>query len=154
MTELLDIKAKDKGIGGALSNFAPHAFTIDGVQCASMEGFLQSLKTPSVKKQQKICAMTGIDAKNVFRYSPRRYLFLKTHRVYWKGKTIDRMSEEFDRLITQAYDCLFENPDFRRALEGAKGKNLIHSHGKAKKKETVLTEEEFIFQLLRLMEKV
>lgn len=28
----------------ALSNFAPHSFVIDGVECASMEGFLQSLK--------------------------------------------------------------------------------------------------------------
>ena len=154
MTEILDIKAKDKGIGGALSNFAPHAFTIDGVQCASMEGFLQALKTPNVKKQQKVCAMTGIDAKNAFRRSPRRYLFLKTHRVYWQGQTIDRMSGDFDDLITRAYDALFENSDFRRALEGAKGKNLIHGHGKAKKKETVLTEEEFIFQLLRLMDKL
>ena len=27
-----------------LSNFHPHQFTIDGVECASMEGFLQSLK--------------------------------------------------------------------------------------------------------------
>ena len=27
-----------------LSNFHPHAFTIDGITCASMEGFLQSLK--------------------------------------------------------------------------------------------------------------
>ena len=53
MTELLDIKAKDKGIGGALSNFAPHAFTVDGVQCASMEGFLQSLKTPSIKNSKR-----------------------------------------------------------------------------------------------------
>lgn len=28
----------------ALSNFAPHPFIIDGVECNSMEGFLQSLK--------------------------------------------------------------------------------------------------------------
>lgn len=27
-----------------LSNFHPHAFTIDGIACASMKGFLQSLK--------------------------------------------------------------------------------------------------------------
>jgi hypothetical protein len=28
----------------ALSNLAPHGFEIDGIVCASMEGFLQSLK--------------------------------------------------------------------------------------------------------------
>ena len=27
----------------ALSNFAPHPFTIDGVECASMEGFYKVL---------------------------------------------------------------------------------------------------------------
>ena len=27
-----------------LSNFHPHQFTIDDIECASMEGFLQSLK--------------------------------------------------------------------------------------------------------------
>lgn len=27
-----------------LSNFSPHGFVVDGVECASMEGFLQSLK--------------------------------------------------------------------------------------------------------------
>lgn len=27
-----------------LSNFSPHVFTVDGIECNSMEGFLQSLK--------------------------------------------------------------------------------------------------------------
>lgn len=30
-----------------LSNFHPHSFVIDGVECNSMEGFLQSLKFSS-----------------------------------------------------------------------------------------------------------
>ena len=154
MKELLDIKGKDKGPGGALSNFAPHSFKIDGVECASMEGFLQSLKTPSIKKQRRICALVGVKAKNAFRYSPRRYLFLKTHTVYWQGRKIDRMSPEYDALISRAYDALFENEDFKRALALSKDKHLLHSRGKAKKSETVLTEEEFIFHLLRLSDKL
>ena len=37
----------------ALSNFAPHSFVFDGIECASMEGFLQSLKfqDPEMQKQ-------------------------------------------------------------------------------------------------------
>jgi len=41
----MDIKS---GVGypaSSLSNFSPHPFVLDGVQIASMEGFLQSLKT-------------------------------------------------------------------------------------------------------------
>ena len=32
-----------------LSNFSPHPFVIDGVECNSMEGFLQSLKYENVE---------------------------------------------------------------------------------------------------------
>ena len=31
-----------------LSNFYPNAFVFDGVECSSMEGLLQSLKTKNV----------------------------------------------------------------------------------------------------------
>jgi hypothetical protein len=34
----IDIKAKAPFPAVALSNFTPHAFTLDGVACASMEG--------------------------------------------------------------------------------------------------------------------
>ena len=49
MTDSFDIKAKAPFPAGALSNFALHSFTIDGVHCASMEGFLQSLKIQDVR---------------------------------------------------------------------------------------------------------
>lgn len=38
-----------------LSNFSPHPFVIDGVECNSMEGFLQSLKFQSVDMQKYVC---------------------------------------------------------------------------------------------------
>ncbi len=40
MPDILDIKTKAPLPAGALSNLAPQAFTLDGVACASMEGFL------------------------------------------------------------------------------------------------------------------
>ena len=55
MTDTLDIKAKAPFPAGALSNFAMHAFTFDGVACASMEGFLQSLKIEDVSEQTRVC---------------------------------------------------------------------------------------------------
>ena len=47
----------------ALSNFAPHPFIIDGVECASMEGFLQSLKFKSPEMQRHVCTLVGKAAK-------------------------------------------------------------------------------------------
>ena len=43
----MDISSGNGYPAGSLSNFAPHGFIIDGVECASMEGFLQSLKLDS-----------------------------------------------------------------------------------------------------------
>ena len=48
---------------GALSNFAPHPFVIDGVECASMEGFLQSLKFKEPEMQKHVCLLVGKAAK-------------------------------------------------------------------------------------------
>ena len=42
---------------GTLSNFAPHPFVIDGVQCNSMEGFLQSLKFKDAEMQKSVCLL-------------------------------------------------------------------------------------------------
>ncbi len=46
----------------SLSNFAPHAFVIDGVECASMEGFLQSLKFQDPEMQKHVCTL--VDKKS------------------------------------------------------------------------------------------
>ena len=46
-----------------LSNFHPHAFTIDGIACASMEGFLQSLKFESPDMQAQVCTLVGKKGK-------------------------------------------------------------------------------------------
>ena len=40
MTNSIDIKAKVPFPAGALSNFAPHAFTFDGVACGSSHALL------------------------------------------------------------------------------------------------------------------
>jgi hypothetical protein len=40
----MDIRSGKDYLASALSNFAPHPFVLDGVEIASMEGFLQSLK--------------------------------------------------------------------------------------------------------------
>lgn len=70
-----------------LSNLYPNTFEIDGVHCASMEGFLQSLKFEDINKQREICALSGKDAKD-----SSTSIWQSTQNVYWQGHIIHRQS--------------------------------------------------------------
>ena len=59
----MDIGSGSGWPSAALSNFAPHPFVIDGVECASMEGFLQSLKFKEPAMQAEVCKLVGKAAK-------------------------------------------------------------------------------------------
>lgn len=131
----------------ALSNFTLHSFVLDGVMCASMEGFLQSLKYEDAERQMAVCAKHGREAKKAG-HGGRDWKADQT--LYWRGEAIARDSEEFDALITRAFEKRFENPHFRWALFLTLGRPLRHSVGKRDKSETVLTEQEFLWQLERL----
>lgn len=149
--EELDIYSKGTYPADSLSNFYPHPFMMDDVRCGSMEGFLQSLKYRSARKQKKICLLSGKKAK---KKGNRKFLWKWTGKIHWKGQTYLRDSDEYRELIERAYDRLFENVDFQKALKDSSGKKLIHSLGKKDSSETILTEEEFISSLERLRKKL
>lgn len=130
----------------ALSNFAPHPFVMDGIECNSMEGFLQSLKFENQDVQKEVCKLVGKQAK----FKGKKKKWWRTQTLYWQGKAIKRDSEEYQNLITRAYNSLNLNEGFRKALIATKDCTLTHSVGKHKITETVLTEREFIKQLNRL----
>ena len=137
-----------KKIAIELSNFTAHAFTLDGVECASMEGFLQSLKYLCPKKQREICKLTGKVAKEA---GDGKKLWKLTHTAFWQGKCYDRLSPEFRELIFRAYSAMYEqNEPFREALAASRGKRLCHSIGEPNPKKTILTEREFLCMLYRL----
>lgn len=149
--EKLDIYSKGAYPSDVLSNFYPNAFAIDGVECGGMEGFLQSLKFRNEKKQRKVCALSGKEAK---KKGGMKFLWKLTGKVYWQGKKYSRVSDEFSGLISRAYDEMFSrNEKFRKALADSIGYELCHSIGKSDERKTILTEREFIFQLNRLREK-
>ena len=132
--------------GDALSNFAPHPFVIDGVECASMEGFLQSLKFSNPDMQREVCKLVGKAAK--FKGKPKKWY--RTQTLYWQGKEYKRDSEEYQELLDRAYNELGKNTGFQRALLATGNATLTHSIGKNKQSETVLTVKEFISRLYRL----
>lgn len=130
----------------ALSNFAPHPFVIDGVQCNSMEGFLQSLKFKEPDMQKEVCLLVGKAAK--FRGKKKKWY--RTQTLYWQGVEYKRDSVEYQDLLDRAFNALSENAGFQKALLATGTATLSHSIGKTKTSETVLTRSEFCGRLTEI----
>jgi hypothetical protein len=110
-----------------------------------MEGFFFFFKTPDKKLQKQIQGLHGGKAQN---YSDLLKDDFDGKHLYWKGKTIDRFSNAYQRLLRRAYRAKFEQDAlFRFALEATQGKPLTHSIGKKTPEETILTEKEFVILL-------
>ena len=137
--KVIDIWSHSDYPSQVLSNLCSNPFTFDGVQCGSMEGFLQSLKQQDSNKQRQICAMKGRNAK---RATTARWQ--ADQIVSWKGIAIDRQSEDFQQLLRHAYQAMFDQSErFRAALMATRGMKLYHSRGKSDPFKTILTEQEF-----------
>lgn len=147
MTNSIDIKVKAPYPGSALSNLAAHAFTLDGIACASMEGFLQGLKVEDEAEQLRMCGLAGGEAQG----RGRQYKWNVEGTLWWRGAAIDRLSDDYQALLDRAYDALFdESAAFRKALAATGDAPLTHSLGKDDPTETILTSHEFISRLERL----
>ena len=144
MEEIIDIYSKGEYPSNVLSNFYPNEFIFDGVKCGSMEGFLQSLKYRNAKKQQKICTLSGKEAKKKGKY---KFLWKLTGNIFWQGKKIKRTSIEYKTFIKNAYEALSKNQEFLNAIKATGNKTLTHSIGRHDERKTILTEEEFINNL-------
>jgi predicted NAD-dependent protein-ADP-ribosyltransferase YbiA (DUF1768 family) len=145
----IDIYSKGEYPSNVLSNFYPNEFTFDGVKCGSMEGFLQSLKYRSIKQQQKICLLSGKEAKKKGKY---KFLWKLTGNIHWQGRKIKRTSQEYKTLIKSAYKALSENQEFSDAIKATENKTLVHSIGSHDERKTILTEKEFINMLYYIRE--
>lgn len=139
----MDVGSQNAYPSCSLSNFAAHEFVIDGVKCASMEGFLQSLKFANPDMQVHICSLIGIAAKRAGSEKDWK----KHQTLYWRGQKIGRRTKEYQDLLDRAYLALFQNEGFRNALRAAGNATFTHSVGKRKEGETVLTIREFCHRL-------
>lgn len=135
---------------GTLSNFAPHPFVIDGVECNSMEGFLQSLKFSNPEMQKEVCKLVGKAAK----FKGKKKKWWRTQTLHWQGTEIPRDSQEYQDLLDRAFDALAQNSGFRAALLATGNSVLTHSIGKTKITETVLTRQEFCSRLTKIREEL
>lgn len=145
----MDIGSKCGYPASSLSNFSPHPFVIDGVECSSMEGFLQSLKFSSIDMQRHVCTLVGLAAKR----KGAKKAWWRTQTLYWQGVEYPRKSRAYQELLDRAYEALNQNSGFRKALEATGDSSLTHSIGKSDPTHTILTTQEFCSRLLKLREK-
>lgn len=139
--KVVDIYSHGNFCAYRLSNFSKTDFIFEDINVKSMEGFLQSLKTPNEEEQIYICSLEGKEAKK----AGLAVAGFDGEHLYWKGKMIDRFSEEYHTLVRRAYRARFEQDNlFRVALERSKDKELLHTIGNNDPKETILTVDEFI----------
>jgi len=131
-----------------LSNFAPNKFKMDGVKCASMEGFLQSLKFDKPHVEEEVCKMVGRQAK--FKGKKRNKAWKSQQTLWWRGVVYPRGSIKYQMLLDRAYKQLYKNRKFKKALLSTRNATLRHSLGANKRKDTVLTKREFCSRLERL----
>ena len=148
----MNIGSRNGGAAGRLSNFTPRPFTFDGVECASMEGLLQSFKFDKPHIQEEICKLTGLAAKK--RGQKRNYAWKSQQCLWWKGKKIPRKSDEYQKLLDDAYNAISKNRKFAKDLLSTGDAVLCHSIGRSKPKDTVLTEREFCSRLMKVRDRL
>lgn len=140
-----------KGFPSAnLSNFSPHPFIFDGVECASMEGLLQSFKFKEPEMQKEVCKLVGKAAK----FKGKKKKWWREQILFWQGQEFKRDSQEYQDLLDRAFDALATNTSFQNALLATQNATLTHSIGKSKQSETVLTKQEFCSRLTKIREKL
>ena len=142
----MDIGSGNGYPASSLSNFAPHKFVFDGVECNSMEGLLQSFKFQNHDIQVEVCKLVGRKAK----LKGRGKKWFRTQTLYWKGVEYPRASKEYQELLDRAFEALSMNSNFRKALLATGNACLTHSLGKSNMSDTILTRHEFCSRLMKI----
>jgi predicted NAD-dependent protein-ADP-ribosyltransferase YbiA (DUF1768 family) len=147
----MDIGSGKAYPAGALSNFSPHPFVLDGINIASMEGFLQSLKFSNPEMQVEVCRLVGKKAK--FKGKGKRWQ--KDGKLWWRGQEVDRFSQDYQDLLDRAYEAMFtQSNSARDALLASRDAVFQHSLGKNKETDTILTTQEFCSRLTKIRTKL
>ena len=146
MLGLINIYSKSKNeVSRKLSNLYHNEFVFDGQTFPSFESFLQCLKFSYPDEQLALASMCAKEAKE----KGKTRSWQMSGFLYWKGQPINRYGREYQQLLDRAYDALCENAEFAETLRRSKGKLLIHTIGKNRRKDSVLTQVEFCSILMK-----
>lgn len=143
--KFIDISAGEEESAKRLSNFTAHKLTFRGIECASPEGLLQSLKFEDTSEQLHVCTLVGVEAKRAGRKRNKAWQSVQT--LWWQGESFPRSSLEFQLLLNEIFEALAKNTTFCQTLLSTGDATLIHTIGEKDPTKTVLTEEEFCSRL-------
>lgn len=132
---------------GMLDPSAPVRFEIDGIECASLDGFIQSLKFDKIKDQKNISKRVGDDAKKRGLQKDNPLNNKADRIVFWQGKSFKRNSKKYNNLLARVFREMAKNPKYQKALMATQDLDFTHSKGKINKKDTLLTKKELIDNL-------
>lgn len=146
---VIDIHSRSADpVAARLSNFELRPFVLDDVRCASVEGWIQSLKFPDLLVQAVVAGLHGYTA---FKKGQEGNRWKLCQVLWWRGKDYGRDDPSYQALLTRAYDAQFDqNPGVAEDLLKTVGRQLRHTMGKHNSHDTTLTESEYIRQLERL----
>ena len=144
----INIHSKRRGIAGRLSNFTRRSFLFDEIPCRSIEGVLQSMKFKNPCEQRIVCGLWGSQAKLA---GELKADWKTTQTLFWNGCSYRREGKEYQELITRLYAEVYrQDEQFRKDIKKSAKYKLVHSIGNPDPHDTVLTENEFIAQLVTL----
>jgi hypothetical protein len=116
-----------------------------------MEGLLQGVKFKSEEMQAHTCSLVGRAAK---RHGSKKN-WQETQTLWWQGTAIKRDSQEYQDLLDEAFNAMFDqNEKARKALLASGDAVLKHSIGRRKQNETVLTISEFCSRLTNIRARI
>lgn len=144
----MNIGIKGRWPVSQLSNFALSPFYIDGIKCASMEGFIQALKRSSLGIQKHGCSLVGLRAKR-WGGGIKWWKRPPSEQLWWRGKSFEAHSDEHLELVMRALRAKFTQHDgSRRALLATLDAPLTHSIGRNER--TSLKAKDFCRMLMTI----
>lgn len=150
---VLNIGSDSSWLANVLSNFAATSFVIDGIKCASIEGFIQALKFPNPEMQVHVCSLIGKKAK--FKGKKANKRVKQTQKVWWQGQEFGFRSLEHFSLIERALRAKFtQNKRAQKALLATINMTLTHDLGHPKSPHTSLPAREFISMLYKIRQEL
>ena len=116
-----------------------------------MEGLVQGVKFKSEEMQAHTCSLVGRAAK---RHGSKKN-WQESQTLWWQGTAIKRESQEYQDLLDEAFNAMFDqNEKAKKALLATGDAILKHSIGRRKQKETVLTISEFCSRLMKIRTRI
>ena len=152
MPQVVNVISRGKWPANVISNFAAIAFDFRGAHCASIEGFIQSLKFSDPKEQMEVCLLSGKEAKRRGRAKAKTMTKLE---IWWAGEEFTFQSDDHFDLIEQALRAKFsQSEEAQEALLATGEAELVHNLGRPEPRLSSLPAKKFVAMLTKIRQEL